>query len=121
MAEGWLRQLGGYGYEVFSAGTNPQPMNPDAVRVMAEVGVNIGDQRSKHVARYLDSHFDTVVTVCGEADETCPAFMGEVGKRVHWSIDDPAAARGSKEEILATFRRVRDEIKKKVEELIGGK
>lgn len=119
MAEGWLRHLGGGRYEVLSAGTRPQGLNPLAVRVMAEAGVDISGHTSDPVERYLDRDLDLVVTVCGGARESCPVFAGRVAERRHWPFDDPAAARGTQEQVLAVFRRVRDEIRRKVEELLA--
>ncbi len=119
MAEGWLRHLGGGRYEVLSAGTRPQGLNPLAVRVMAEAGVDISGHTSDPVERYLDRDLDLVVTVCGGARESCPVFAGRVAERRHWPFDDPAAARGTQEEVLAVFRRVRDEIRRKVEDLLA--
>ncbi len=118
MAEGWLRHLGGNRYEAFSAGTRPQGLNPLAVRVMAEAGVDISAHRSEPVERYLDRSFDLVITVCDGARESCPAFTGRVMERRHWPFDDPAAASGTEEEVLPVFRRVRDEIRRMVEALL---
>ncbi len=119
MAEGWLRHLGGDRYEVLSAGTSPQGLNPMAVRVMAEADVDISGHTSDPVERYADQDFDLVVTVCGGARESCPVFAGRVAEHRHWPFDDPAGARGTQEEVLAVFRRVRDEIRLKVEELLA--
>jgi arsenate reductase len=110
MAEGFLRQLGGDRFEVASAGTEARGVNPLAVRAMAEWGVDISGQESKTLDRFLDEGWEYVVTVCDSANETCPVFP-RVVSRLHWSFDDPSAARGSDEERLAVFRRVRDEIK----------
>ncbi len=118
MAEGWLRRLGGDRYEVLSAGTRPQGVNPLAVRVMAEVGVDLSGHTSDPVGKYLDQDFDLLVTVCGGALESCPVFAGRVGERRHWPVDDPAEARGTDEQVLAVFRRVRDEIRGRVEALL---
>ncbi len=118
MAEGWLRQLGGSRFEVLSAGTQPQGLNPTAVRIMAEAGVDISGQRSKSVDEFLGRDLDVLVTVCGGAKESCPMFVGKVGQRRHWPIHDPAEAQGTEEEVLVTFRRVRDEIRGRVEALL---
>ncbi len=115
MAEGWLRHLGGDRYEALSAGTRPQGLNPLAVQVMAEAGVDISGQTSDPVERYLEQDLDLVITVCGGARESCPVFAGRVAERRHWPFDDPAAAAGTEEEVLSVFRRVRDEIRRKVE------
>lgn len=119
MAEGWARHLLSDRVEAFSAGTEPHGMNPDAVRVMGERGVDISGQRSKHVDELLGAGIDVVVTVCDSAAESCPTFPG--GARVlHAPFDDPPRlARGaaSEEERLAPYRRVRDEIRAFVERL----
>ncbi len=109
MAEGFLRHLAGHCFEVASAGTEARGVNPLAVRAMAERGVDISGQSSKTLDRFLDDTWDFVVTVCDSAREACPVFPRAVA-RVHWSFDDPSRARGSEEERLAVFRRVRDEI-----------
>jgi arsenate reductase len=113
MAEGWARSLKGDVIEPFSAGVNPHGMNPLAVKVMAEAGVDISSQRSKHVDEFKDAGLDYVVTVCGHAHETCPVFP-RATKVVHVGFEDPPAlARGAKseEEALTHYRRVRDEIR----------
>ncbi len=119
MAEGWLRQLGGDRYAVFSAGTRPQGVNPLAVQVMAEAGVDLSSHTSDPVGRYLDRDFDLLVTVCGGARESCPVFAGQVRERRHWPVDDPAGASGTEEDVLVVFRRVRDEIRQRVVSLLG--
>ena len=117
MAEGWARALKGDVIEPYSAGIETHGMNPRAVQVMAEAGVDISGQRSKHVDELADVAFDCVVTVCDRANESCPFFSGDV-KRVHVGFDDPpalATAATSEEEALAHYRRVRDEIRAFVE------
>jgi arsenate reductase len=110
MAEAFLKSCDPE-LEVVSAGTEPAAeVNPHAVTVMAERGIDLSDARPEHVNTYLDHSFDAVVTVCDHAKETCPVFPGKIGQRVHLGFDDPADAQGSEEEILAVFRRVRDEI-----------
>jgi len=123
MAEGWARALKGDQIQVWSAGIETHGMNPNAIKVMAEAGIDISNHSSKNVNTLLDVGFDYVVTVCGHADETCPSFPGKV-KRVHVGFDDPpklakqiAANGGSLEEQLAPYRRVRDEIRQWVETL----
>lgn len=97
--------------KVFSAGTEPaKKVNPYAIQVMKEVGIDISHNAPKHVDQYLDEEWDYVITVCGGANESCPAFIGKVKHRWHLGYDDPAEATGSEEEILKEFRRVRDEI-----------
>ncbi len=119
MAEGWTRSLKGDCVEAYSAGIETHGLNPDAVRVMAEAGVDISGQRSKHVDEVCGISFDYVVTVCGHAHERCPVFPGKA-KVIHVSFDDPprlAANARTEEERLAPYRRVRDEIKSFVETL----
>ena len=118
MAEGWLRHLGGDRYEALSAGTRPQGVNPLAVRSMAEAGVDLSGQRSKPVDEFLGEDLDLLVTVCGGASESCPVFRGRVKERRHWPFDDPAEAEGTEDETMSVFRRVRDEIRDAVEDLL---
>ena len=119
MAEGWARHLLGDRVEAYSAGVEPHGMNADAAAVMAEAGVDISSQRSKHVDELKAVPFDYVVTVCGHANETCPVFPGRT-KVVHVGFDDPprlAKAAKSREEALGHYRRVWDEIRSFVERL----
>ena len=119
MAEGWARALKGDEIEPYSAGVETHGLNPLAVKVMAEAGVDISGQRSKHVDELKDVEFDCVVTVCDRARESCPLFPGWA-RKVHRSFDDPPAlARHARteEEALAHYRRVRDEIRRFVESL----
>jgi arsenate reductase len=110
MAEGFLRSFDAR-LEVHSAGTRPTDrVHPAAVQAMAEVGIDIGAARPKSVEQFLGQRFDFVITVCDHANQTCPVFTGEVRRRVHIGFDDPAAVQGTDEEVLAGFRRVRDEI-----------
>jgi arsenate reductase len=113
MAEGLLRHLGGGRYEVFSAGTKPVGLNPLAIEALRELGIDISTQRSKSVAEFAGQQFATVITVCDNAAEQCPVFAG-APRRVHWSLPDPAAVSGAPEEKLAAFRRVRDELEKRM-------
>jgi arsenate reductase len=115
MAEGLLRHLAGDRFEVFSAGTEATQVRPLAIRVMHELGIDIGDQQSKTLDRYLDQPFDTVITVCDAANEVCPVFLG-AKERLHWSFPDPSQATGTENEQLATYRRVRDAIRRRIEE-----
>jgi len=122
MAEGWARHLlkGGQ-VEAHSAGIETHGLNPRAVRVMAEAGVDISGHRSKHVDELRDIEFDYVVTVCGHAHESCPVFPGRA-KVVHVGFDDPpalAAGAADEEEALAHYRRVRDEIRRFVSKMPG--
>jgi len=113
MAEGLLRHIGGGQFEVESAGTVASFVRPPAIEVMTEIGIDISRYRSKALDEFLDSPFDYVITVCDHAGANCPIFPG-VAKRIHWSFDDPAEAKGSDENILAVFRRIRDEIREKL-------
>lgn len=119
MAEGWARRLKAEQIDAYSAGIETHGLNPNAVRVMAEVGVDISGHRSKLLDELSGVEFDYVITVCGNASESCPVFPG--GTRVvHVGFDDPprlAAGAATEEEILAPYRRVRDEIKAFVETL----
>jgi len=110
MAEGFLKSFDPV-LEVFSAGTHPAPrVNPNAVKVMKELGIDITHHIPEKVDKYIDEEWDYVITVCGGANESCPAFTGKVKKRLHIGFDDPADAMGDEEEVLAEYRRVRDEI-----------
>jgi len=114
MAEGLLRALHGDRYEVFSAGTEPDRVSPYAIRVMDEIGIDIGAHRAKSLQEFLDQEFDYVITVCDHAKESCPYFPG--GKKIfHQSFEDPSALTGTEEEIMAGFRRIRDEIRSWIE------
>jgi arsenate reductase len=111
MAEGILRSAAGDLVDVQSAGSNPAGyVHPKAIAALAEIGIDISGHSSKHMNDFLDRKVDTVITVCGNADQACPMFPGQV-HRHHWGFDDPAHATGTDEEILAEFRRVRDQIK----------
>jgi arsenate reductase len=113
MAEGWLRHLAGGRVQALSAGTQPVGVNPLAVSVMAEEGVDIRSQTSDPVDSFLASPPDLVITVCSAAAASCPVFPARTAL-LTWPFDDPADARGSEEEVLGVFRRVRDEIKERV-------
>ncbi len=117
MAEGWLRHLGGDRFEAASAGARATRVNPDAIRVMNEAGVDISAQRSKDAAELLGQPFTYVVRVCDRAKETCPIFPGAL-KYLDWGLDDPAMAEGTEAERLEVFRRVRDEIRQRVREFV---
>ena len=109
MAQGLLRSFGGDKVEVFSAGTSPSIVRPEAIAVMSELGIDLSGHRSKHVREFDGQHFDYVITVCDQANESCPVFPGDT-ERIHWSFPDPAAVEGSETERLAAFRRVRDSL-----------
>ena len=110
MAEGLLRALKGNRWEVYSAGTDPTGVHSGAVAVMAEIGIDIRDHRAKGLDAFQGITFDEVVTVCDHAQESCPVVPGGSVKR-HQSFEDPAAAKGTEAEVIAVFRRVRDEIR----------
>jgi arsenate reductase (thioredoxin) len=120
MAEGLLRHFAGGRFEVMSAGTEASSVRPEAILAMSELGVDISEQTSKTMERYLGEPFAYVVTVCDDANEACPVFPG-AKSRLHWSFRDPSRAEGSEEERLEVFRKVRDEIQGRIrEELIEG-
>jgi arsenate reductase (thioredoxin) len=113
MTEGFLKSLDPQ-LEVHSAGTQPAArVNPYAVRAMQEIGIDIASEKPKNVSQFLGQWFDFVITVCGEADKSCPAFRGKVGERLHMDFPDPAQATGSDEEKMNVFRVVRDDIQKR--------
>lgn len=118
MAEGLLRHLAGDRFDAVSAGTEPSTVNPLAIAAMREIGIDISAHRSKSAAEFLGEHFAYVITVCDSANERCPIFPF-AAKRLHWSLDDPAAAIGSEEAQMAVFRRVRDEIVQRVRAFAG--
>lgn len=116
MAQGFLQSFDS-SLDVCSAGTFPaREVHPKAVMVMSEAGIDISANRPKSVDGYLDGKWDYVITVCGGANETCPAFTGQVVHRLHIGFDDPAAATGTDGQVTAVFRRVRDEIRQKFAE-----
>ena len=106
MAEGLLRHLGGKNFAVLSAGTEATRVNPLAIRAMAEIGIDITGQYSKSLTQFLGQPLDVVITVCDQANESCPLFPG-TPTRIHWSFPDPSAVQGTEEERLAAFRQVR--------------
>lgn len=111
MAQGFLQSFD-KSLEVYFAGTEPaEHVNAKAVEVMNEVGIDISSHVPTHVSKYLNQEWDYVITVCGNANENCPDFIGKVGKRLHLGFDDPSHSTGTPEFILSEFRRVRDEIK----------
>jgi len=118
MAEGWTRLLGGAAVEVESAGIEAHGKNPRALAVMAEKGVDISDQESTVVDDAMLARADVVVTVCGHADEMCPALPGSV-RKIHWPLTDPAKATGTEDEIMAAFRATRDEVEWRVRGLLA--
>jgi arsenate reductase len=113
MAEGLLRHLAGDRFLVESAGVDPTSVRPEAVSVMAELGIDISNHHSKSVNEFVGSQFDYVITVCNHANEVCPVFPGT--RRFHWSFSDPAKVIGREATVLAAFRNVRDEIRARIE------
>jgi len=112
MAEGFLKSFDGE-LEVYSAGTKPSnQVHPKVIQVMKEAGIDLSQNYPKMVDKFLNESFDYVITVCDNAKETCPVFIGKVGKQLHIGFEDPAEAAGTEEEVFAVFRKVRDEIKK---------
>jgi arsenate reductase (thioredoxin) len=116
MAEGLLRSFAGDRFEVFSAGTKPSFVRPEAIAVMSELGIDLAGHRSKHVEEFDGQHFDYVITVCDNANESCPVFPDDT-TRLHWSFPDPAAVEGDEAARLAAFRRVRDALAEKLRDL----
>jgi arsenate reductase len=109
MAEGLFRHLAGENWDVFSAGTRPSHVRPEAISVMREVGIDISRHQSKSVDGFIGQQFDLVITVCDNAKESCPVFPGKT-RQLHWPFDDPAAVEGSQEIREAAFRKIRDQI-----------
>ena len=114
MAEGMLRTYGAGRFEAFSAGTEATHVRPLAIRAMAELGIDISAQESKTLDRYVGQPFDAVITVCDQANEACPVFIG-ARKRLHWSFPDPSKAQGTEEQQLGVYRQVRDAIRERIE------
>jgi arsenate reductase len=114
MAEGLLRHLSGGRLEAHSAGTEATAVRPLAVQAMAELGIDISAQTSKTLECYLGGPFDAVITVCDQANESCPVFAGAKA-RLHWSFPDPSRASGTEDEQLAVYRQVRDAIRTRIE------
>lgn len=117
IAEGLLRREAGPSCQVFSAGTAPTRVRPEAIAVMSEAGIDISGHHSKSVEEFLEEHFDYVITVCDSARETCPVFPANT-RRIHWSIKDPAAVNGSEEERLEAFRNARNELQKRLKAFV---
>jgi len=115
MAEGLLRHVGGNQFKVYSAGTEATQVRPLAIRVMNELGVDISGQRSKVLTEYLNQEFDYVITVCDQANESCPIFL-YAKNRLHWSFPDPSKVAGSEKEQLAAYQQVRDAIAVRLED-----
>lgn len=114
IAEGLLKSYDS-DLEVYSAGINPaNQIHPKAVQVLREIGIDISKNKPKNVNQFLDESFDFVITVCDNAKETCPVFMGKVSKHIHIGFEDPAETKGTEEEILSKFRQIRNEIESKL-------
>ena len=121
LAEGLLRSLAGDILEVQSAGSKPAGyVHPLAIRVMSEIGIDISTHWSKHMNEFLQQQIETVITVCGNADQACPIYPGQVNRH-HWPFDDPAHATGTEPEVLEVFRRVRTEIERTLRGYAAGR
>ena len=114
MAEGLLRHLAGDRFRAYSAGTEPKGIAPLTIEVMREIGIDVSKQRSKSVEEFAGQAFDYVITVCDVADEQCPTFPGE-GKRLHWSVEDPAEAKARDVPLPEAFRAARDDLRQRIE------
>ena len=120
MAEAFLKKYGGDQYEVYSAGTEPKDIHPYTERVMEEIGISLSGQSSKHVKEYMGKiHFGYLITVCDEAEKSCPTTFPGIAQRLHWLFEDPGAFVGSDEEKLAKFREVRDRMKRRIKEWLA--
>jgi arsenate reductase len=119
MAEGIANHFWGDRLEAFSAGTQASFVNPTAIAVLKEIDIDISKHRSKNLSEFDGQTFDDVITLCGEANETCPLYIGGT-KKTHIGFDDPSQAKGSIEEVLSEFRRVRDDIKEKLTAFFSG-
>ena len=117
MAEGLLRHMAADRFDAFSAGTEATEVQPLAIEAMREIGIDISGQTSKTADAFRGQRFDYVITVCNQANESCPIFPG-AAERMHWDFDDPRAAAGSDEEKMRVFRQIRDEIESRVRELV---
>lgn len=121
LAEGILRSIAGDLFEVHSAGSKPAGyVHPLAIRVMKEIDIDISNHRSKHMSEFMGTSIETVITVCGNADQACPIFPGQVNRH-HWPFDDPAHATGTEEQQLEVFRRVRNEIRRTLIVYVDGR
>lgn len=119
MAEALLANMAGDRIDAHSAGSQPGGVNPFAVEAMAEIGIDLSDARSKHLEEFLDGGIDTVITVCDDANESCPIFPGNP-ERIHWSFPDPSAATGNHDQRLTAFRDVREGLQARLEEWLEG-
>ena len=117
MAEGLLKHYGRGRFDVASAGIAPAGINPNAITVMKEIGIDISEQTSDQIKRDMLDQAELLITLCGDARENCPIVPAKMEKR-HWDLEDPARAEGTEEQVLAKFREIRDQIKKHVEQLV---
>jgi arsenate reductase len=118
MAEGLLRHEAGDRYEVFSAGTHPSLVRPEAIAVMHDIGIDISTHRSKSIDEFKKQELDIVITVCDNANESCPVFPGKT-QRLHWPFEDPASVEGTEEDRKAAFRKTRDRIHGRIMVFLG--
>ena len=119
MAEGFVNSLMNDKFEAYSAGATTAEVNPNAIKVMKEIGIDISNHKSKLVTKFNGQNFDYVITLCkGDLGGICPLFIGNTKQTIDWAFTDPAHAKGSEEEILKVFREVRDRIKNALEELL---
>lgn len=117
MAEALLRHHGGAHFDVHSAGLEPKGMNPYTIRAMDEIGMDVRHQTSDSLRKYMGFvHFPYIITVCSHADKNCPHGLWSRGEKLHWSFEDPAAVEGTDEEILAEFRKIRDQIDARIQQ-----
>ena len=115
MAEAFLRKHGGNEFEAYSAGLEPKGINPYTERVMEKVGINLSGQRSKHLKEYMGKvHFGYLITMCDEAEASCPTTFPGIGRRLRWLFEDPSAFSGPEDEKLAKFREVRDQVEQRI-------
>ncbi len=119
LAEALMRHFRGNEFEVFSAGTEPKGVHPKTIEVLREIGIDASSQTSKHIDELPLKDFDYIITLCSHAAQNCPVFPGK-GVRMHRGFDDPAATRGSEQEILASFRKVRNKIQVFILNFRGG-
>lgn len=117
MAEGLLRHMAGDRLDVKSAGVDPTNVRPEAIEVMKEIDIDISNHRSKSIEEFITEAFDHVITVCDNAKQHCPMFPG-ASRRIHWSIEDPAAVTGEEKTRLDAFRRVRDELRERLHQFV---
>ena len=118
MAEGLLRHEAGECFEVFSAGTRPSLVRPEAIAVMNEIGIDISGNRSKSIDEFVGQNLDTVITVCDNAKESCPVFPGKT-QRLHWPFEDPASVEGTEDQRKDAFRKIRDRIHGRIMVFLG--